>query len=146
MSAPVSIRLRGTREAQALLSRLTPADNSEILRSAFEDSIGPRLVAGIQGFLRGPRPGRLGRVSGSLHDSVSFTVRGARLEAGVPDSHFWFDLHEFGSPGGRKQKRRKTRTRGYPARPAVQPGVEEAVASGDLAAGLASRWEAEGSP
>ena len=141
MTAPLNVTLRGDEAYRDALRRITPADSPGILRDAYEESLGPRVVAGIQSFLRGPRPERLDVVSGELSRSVTFTVIGDRLLAGVPDSKHWFDLHEFGSPGGRRQKRRKTLTRGYPARPAVQPGVEEAVASGDLAQGLLRTWE-----
>ena len=146
MSIEITARTRGERDYRDALVRLSPSENPEILRKAYTEELGPRLVEGIQSFMVGPRPQRVDRVTGELHDSVTFKVRGARLEAGVPISHFWWDLHEFGSRGGRKQKRRKTLTRGYPARPAVKPGLDEALESGDLAAGLRRVWEEEALP
>lgn len=136
----IAIKTRGEAAYRDALTRLSPAENPEILRAAY-DAIGPRLVAGIQGHMRGPRPQKLDLVSGSLMASVTYSVSGTTLRAGVPDSHFWFDLHEFGSVGGRKQSRRKTLTRGYPARPAVKPGLDEAIASGVLADELVRAWQ-----
>ena len=146
MSVNVQARERGGAELREAMRRLSPSENPEILKRAYREKIGPRLVEGIRSFMSGPRPQRLDRVSGALSASVTFTVRGDKLEAGVPASLYWYDLHEFGSAGGRKQKRRNTLTRGYPARPAVGPGTEEAIASGDLARLLREAWEEEAAP
>ncbi len=94
----VTVRHKGIDAYQAVLARVNPSKNPGVVRASF-DAIARRLRTVLQeNWLKGPRPRRLGQVTGQLAESVAID-RGdlpRAVEVGVPRRLFWYEFHELG--------------------------------------------------
>ena len=64
--------------------------------SQMQDDIGQKVVSrAVDGYLSGPRPGKLGRVTGALAGSIKYrkTTRGVEIGTNLP----YAPVHEYGA-------------------------------------------------
>lgn len=116
MALRVAVRTRGVKEFQAVLRRVNPSRNPEVGRRGLL-KIAKRLEqVTVREFMSGPRPRRLGQVTGetarSLQSDRSELPRA--IETGIPRALFWVDVHEEGL--GR-----------WPRRAFIEPALERVL-------------------
>ncbi len=113
----LSIKVKGDDRLRAALDKLCPRKNPEAIRRAMNASA-ETLLRRQRSHLEGPRPHRLGRVSGKTWRSIAIDKSALpfSIEVGAPGRLWWLEGYEAG-----------TDVRGH--RPFIVPAIDDALPS-----------------
>ena len=130
MTVSVKITMDGLPKLVRALSSMTPERNARILTMPMREwAIDTQMISKDQ-YLTGPRPQRLGVVTGRLRSSIGIDLLGVPRFVDVGTDVVYGPTHEFGDP-----------SRNIPARPFLRPAAEEAFAHFET--DLLESWERE---
>lgn len=121
-----------------VLSRLQPPELHRALEAGLVDSANRVVSIAKRKYLRGPRPGKLGVVTGSLLRSLRVDRRGLPFAVEIGSDLVYAPVHEFGAtirPRKAEYLHFKTRDGAWvrtkevtiPARPFLQPALDDAT-------------------
>jgi hypothetical protein len=120
--------LEGADKLQRALKRGTPKLHPKILVQPMRDWALDTQLVSKRDYLTGPRPERLGVVTGRLRGSIAVDLLQAPRYVDVGTNVVYGPVHEFGG-------------KHHPARPFLRPAAEEAFRGFER--DLAKAWEAE---